>query len=334
MSATPQSGNLGKPIMAAVVVVAAVTVAHFWLSPTHPVWAWAVTMLACAAGAAWMVARQREIERGVDSRTIAALIRDVRIGQAPIEELSAAWPQWQPLAAEVQELCRELREQKRATAALQDEIRQRIANRTDALERMNESLRLQANRDALTGLHNRRMLDQLLPQLVNQCRSEGTMLAMLMIDVDYFKDLNDTLGHAAGDDLLRSLGRIIFCALRQQDAAFRFGGDEFVVLLPGCNRETARTVSDRLQSMMRSLCKAYKVPRLPRLSIGICTLADLAEPTAQNLLRRADEMLYACKSTRRRLPPPQPGGAAAEGSADVSSAAPDGAAAASAKSAA
>jgi len=281
-----------------------------------------VTMLACAAGAAWMVARQREIERGVDSRRIAALIREVRIGRAPIEELSAAWPQWQPLAAEVQELCRELREQKRATAALQDEIRQRIANRTDALERMNESLRLQANRDALTGLNNRRMLDQLLPQLINQCRSEGTMLAMLMIDVDYFKDLNDTLGHAAGDDLLRSLGRIIFCALRQQDAAFRFGGDEFVVLLPGCNRDIARAVSDRLQSLARSLCKAYKLPRSPRLSIGICTLADLAEPTAENLLRRADEMLYACKSTRRRLPP-LAGGVAAEGSAGDSSAAPD-----------
>src|SRR5690606_14641280 len=133
-----------------------------------------------------------------------------------------------PVAALLAEILHDLRQQKTAVAELHAETRQRVAQRTDALERQLGSLRQQASRDKLTGLYNRRMLDQCLNQLVDECRAGRRALCLLMMDADYFKQLNDTLGHAAGDDLLRSIGQIIRSALREQDLAFRYGGDEFI----------------------------------------------------------------------------------------------------------
>src|SRR5206468_3832062 len=105
---------------------------------------------------------------------------------------------------------------------------------------------LQATRDPLTGLHNRRLLDQYLPRAIETCREKGDDLAVLAIDVDHFKKLNDAMGHAAGDALLRDIGRLIRSTVRAQDAAFRCGGDEFVIVLPGAGAEAAEAMARRL----------------------------------------------------------------------------------------
>jgi diguanylate cyclase (GGDEF)-like protein len=232
------------------------------------------------------------------ARRITTLIRDIRAGEAPSEELADIRGGLHGVADEVKSLIQELRQQRQTNAQLSDEIRQRIANRTSALERKLGSLRQQAFRDSLTGLHNRRMLDQFLPQAVRHCLSEERPLAVLMIDVDNFKELNDTLGHAAGDRLLRSLGQIIHSTIRDGDAAFRWGGDEFVIVLPGANAAAARAVAERMQSLTAALAGTFKLSRRPHLSIGACTLADLSDPTPENLLGRADELLYAHKPSR------------------------------------
>src|SRR6187200_1774560 len=99
----------------------------------------------------------------------------------------------------LQDLLREIRQQRCEIATLKDEMRQRVAQRTDALERTIGTLRHQATRDPLTGLFNRRFLDQYLPQVVQRSTSQGMDVAVLMCDLDHFKLLNDTLGHAAGD---------------------------------------------------------------------------------------------------------------------------------------
>jgi len=235
------------------------------------------------------------------ARRLAALIREIRAGEAPGEELADIRGGLEGVADEIKSLIHELRHQRQANAELTEEIRQRIANRTHALERKLGSLRLQAFRDSLTGLHNRRMLDQFLPQAVRHCLAESRPLALLMIDVDNFKELNDTLGHAAGDQLLRSLGQIIHSTIRDGDAAFRWGGDEFVIVLPGANTAAARAVAERMQSLTGALAGTFKVSKRPHLSIGTCTLADLSDPTPENLLGRADELLYAHKPSRKAL---------------------------------
>jgi diguanylate cyclase (GGDEF)-like protein len=228
------------------------------------------------------------------------LIHDFRVGRVPIEEFSKLQAgSLNELAAEVKLLMHDLRQQRQAVLGLQDEVRQRIAQRETVLERNIAALRNQVVRDPLTGLYNRRLLDQLLPQLIQQSQADRKPLTLLMIDVDYFKKLNDTLGHAAGDDLLKSIGQIIQSTIRHGDIGCRCGGDEFVVLLPGCEVAQSKRVSDRLESLVQSLTETCKVAQRPRLSIGACSTSELKELNAVNLLKVADERLYKTKEARK-----------------------------------
>ncbi|MDP9174293.1 MAG: GGDEF domain-containing protein [Planctomycetota bacterium] len=235
------------------------------------------------------------------AKNLGVLLAEIRAGDAPIEELSTIGGALRAVAEESSSILRELRQCKQQIAQLDLEIRQKIANRTDALERLVGSLRHQANRDPLTGLYNRRMLDQLMPQLVRQCVADPGALALLMIDVDYFKDLNDVLGHAAGDEMLRALGQVIRSTVRSTDFAFRFGGDEFVILMPGCEAPAAEKIAQRLESLVDAMASTYQLPRRPKLSIGVCTLADVADPTPESLINRADALLYEKKQVRKEV---------------------------------
>ena len=142
-------------------------------------------------------------------RLLESLLPEIRSGKAPIEELSRVEGPLARFAQQVQEILRELRTQKAKMAEMDLEIRQRIANRTEALERKIGSLHNQATRDVLTGLLNRRTLNEHLAKAMERCDENGLPISVLMIDVDNFKPLNDTLGHAAGDELLRSIGQLL-----------------------------------------------------------------------------------------------------------------------------
>jgi diguanylate cyclase (GGDEF)-like protein len=226
---------------------------------------------------------------------LADLIQQARKGDATIDELGTIGGGIAPLVPIVQELLRELKQQRADAAA---EIRQRVAGRTDTLERRINSLQLQAMRDPLTGLFNRRALEQELPRMVDNLGLAGANLCLLMIDVDNFKTLNDTLGHAAGDQLLKEIGQIIRSTVRDDDMAFRIGGDELVVLLSACTFAGGQSIADRLDSLVLALTRPLQVPRQVRLSIGVCTLQELAEPTPAALMEVADKRLYAVKAAR------------------------------------
>ncbi|HUO02468.1 MAG TPA: GGDEF domain-containing protein [Rhizomicrobium sp.] len=236
---------------------------------------------------------------GGRARILARLIEDVRLGKAPIEQLSGIEGTLAPVAAAAAELCRDLRQRKVAAATLEHEIAQRIANRTDALERVIGTLRQQATRDPLTGLFNRRMLEQHLPPLVDQCRMDGTPLSLLVIDLDNFKALNDTLGHAAGDDFLRSSGQLIRSAAREGDLSFRTGGDEFVILMPGCDRSSAEGLGKRLSVLVDQLARPLRVEKRPGLSYGVSSLSEAPEASTSELLQHADTAVYQQKAARK-----------------------------------
>ena len=229
-----------------------------------------------------------------------ALLRQVRLGEATIEQLGAIHGGIKPLLAEVQEVLRDLRRQKAEIARIELETHQRIANRTDALERSLGAVRQQAAKDVLTGLLNRRALEISLPETFNRCRAQGVPLSIMMIDVDDFKLLNDTLGHAAGDAFLRSLGQLVRSTLRETDLAFRYGGDEFVILLPKQTQSQAAAVGNRLTSLADGLTNPMCIARPPRLSIGLLSADDLPpDATAKVLLDEADRLLYRVKQARK-----------------------------------
>ncbi|HEX3356050.1 MAG TPA: GGDEF domain-containing protein [Tepidisphaeraceae bacterium] len=258
---------------------------------------------ACVALFVLVVLRQRQTWVWPVQR-MSYLLPLVRSGELPIESLSEIDGGLAEFAGQIRALLHELRRQKTRTAEVEAEMHHKVANRTDALERTIGSLRQQATRDALTGLYNRRMLDRCLPEFIDKCRKEKSDLALLMIDVDHFKGLNDTLGHAAGDELLRNIGQIIRSTIRDQDSAFRCGGDEFVILMPCGNMTSAETLAERVRSLVSELTKTIRVPQKPKLSIGISTLGELQDPNPQGLLEDADKRLYAVKSARGTRPVP------------------------------
>jgi diguanylate cyclase (GGDEF)-like protein len=152
-----------------------------------------------------------------------------------------------------------------------------------------------ASVDALTGVFNRRWLDEKLPRFVSRHVFDRTPLSVLAIDVDHFKTYNDTYGHAAGDAVLRTLARTLDTSLRPGDTVARYGGEEFVVILPGTGRTGARTAAERVRVRVREM----PVGELPpmRVSIGVAELALSDSPGS--LLERADAALYLAKNTGR-----------------------------------
>jgi diguanylate cyclase (GGDEF)-like protein len=159
------------------------------------------------------------------------------------------------------------------------------------LERLTE----EARTDALTGLLNRRGFEErAIPELAH-ARRDGTPIAVATVDIDYFKQVNDEWGHEIGDRVLRCLGRLLAEHTRDIDVLARFGGEEFVVLLPGCSSSSAESFARSIRSSLI----ANRTPDLPavRASIGVCAL--VAPPNIQMLLSGADSALYQAKRAGR-----------------------------------
>jgi diguanylate cyclase (GGDEF)-like protein len=266
-----------------------------------PTWGNYCTELALAAAAIGGFAsnvfcRRRDWVRPLER--LGTVYSNIRQRDASIDELKSVGGNIEPATILIEDLLRELRIQETRIAELNDELRQRVAQRTEALERRIGSLKRQSSTDTLTSLQNRRQLDESLPRAIEYCHANACDLCVLMIDVDYFKNLNDLKGHASGDDFLRSVGQLIRSTIRELDEAFRVGGDEFVILLPGMASDAGQALADRLASLTEALAKTYKVPLPPRLSIGVSTLWTAPEPTGSGLLAEADRKLYAIKSAR------------------------------------
>lgn len=150
--------------------------------------------------------------------------------------------------------------------------------------------------DTLTGLPNKRAAEDMLKQLVAQSGRTVSPLAAIVFDLDHFKRINDSLGHPKGDEVLAAVGSVVKGTLRDSDFAARFGGEEFLVLLPGSDRENGAMVAEKLRLAIASL----RVPEVNGIqaSFGVAAMPEDADSREQ-LLRRADRALYAAKRSGR-----------------------------------
>jgi two-component system cell cycle response regulator len=155
--------------------------------------------------------------------------------------------------------------------------------------------------DALTGLHNRRYMETHLATLVEQAATRGKPLSLLILDIDYFKSINDNHGHDAGDDVLREFATRIRKSIRGIDLACRYGGEEFVIVMPETDMAVASLVAERIRRKVAS--EGFRIDQGAKsldvtISIGLSALMATEESGA-TLLKRADQALYRAKRDGR-----------------------------------
>jgi diguanylate cyclase (GGDEF)-like protein len=169
-----------------------------------------------------------------------------------------------------------------------------------SLGTLNESLETLAMVDPLTGLHNRRFMDEILEREVTRAQRRQTQLAVIMVDIDHFKRFNDTFGHAMGDAVLRAIGELMKQHFRSSDVACRYGGEEFIIVLPEITLEGARKRAEALRLAVHGLKTRQDGKMLGQISVSL-GLAMLPQDgtRAAALVAAADAAMYEAKQRGR-----------------------------------
>lgn len=219
----------------------------------------------------------------------------------------------QNLERKVQERTQALQQQTLALAAKNKQLEAEIQAKLYAqkalettnqqLDKANKQLSLLANHDALTGLANRRRFDEYLQQIWKQVQREQQSLTLLICDIDYFKQYNDTYGHLEGDICLRSVAqRIHQVIVRPLDLVARFGGEEFAIILPNTGLAGGQVVADKLHVAIHQaqlLHRDSAVSDYVTISIGVASLRSQSQKSLSDLINAADQALYQAKQSGR-----------------------------------
>lgn len=208
-----------------------------------------------------------------------------------IEELMEVKELQEDNAAQLATLLHELDEKNYA-------LEQEITERKKAEQKLKESEERFKNlsiTDQLTGLFNRRHMLDIAKKEISKSRNNGQSLSIMLMDVDDFKMFNDTYGHAAGDDILATIGRIIKENIRGKDNAFRYGGEEFMVILPGTNGLEAIKVAESIRTALANYeyHPKNKAPIHKTISIGVAEFSN--DESLEKVIKRADDNMYRCK---------------------------------------
>ena len=175
---------------------------------------------------------------------------------------------------------------------------EQLAAQIREIEALHEELREQAIRDRLTGLFNRRYLDEILPRELSRASAARDTLSIVMIDIDHFKQANDRYGHREGDKLLAILGTVLREGTRPADTACRYGGEEFLLILPKTGSDVAETRIDALRDQYTRQLEARGLRPPPTLSAGVAAF-PLHAQSDDELLKAADKALYRAKAEGR-----------------------------------
>jgi diguanylate cyclase (GGDEF)-like protein len=164
---------------------------------------------------------------------------------------------------------------------------------------LREALCLQAIRDPLTGLYNRRYMQEFLERELHSARRKHRPLAVMMLDLDHFKRYNDRLGHSAGDQALAAVGGILLRSVRAEDVACRYGGEEFTLILPECSLLQATVRAEEIRTRVKEYrTQPDQQPTDLTFSIGVAAFDETTD-RVDLLLKFADDALYEAKRTGR-----------------------------------
>jgi diguanylate cyclase (GGDEF)-like protein len=154
--------------------------------------------------------------------------------------------------------------------------------------------------DALTGAYNRKHFNERLASELAYAKRHKAQLSMMLFDLDHFKRVNDSLGHLAGDHVLRAVAALVKRTLRAEDVFARYGGEEFAIIARGTDVEQAWLFAERVRGMVEHAKVEFNGTAIPvTVSIGVASLACCADPSADGLIAKADERLYAAKRAGR-----------------------------------
>ena len=261
----------------------------------HRVWPLCIGLSALAVALGWLAHLwiiqpfDRLIQTARQLETMSSRSRSTPIPQLPLSR-----------ADEVGQIARVLHNV--AASAVRDhfeatQLRRTLDHRVAAAtKKATSKLRRIVMRDALTGLANRRFLNENLEPLVHSILTTGDELVCVMLDMDNFKLVNDTRGHAVGDGLLIFLAGLLRAITRDNDYVTRLGGDEFVVLMPACPLDRVTQLTDQLRALLRQHVGTV-LPKGPAvdLSIGVASMKRDGLASGRELLEAADAKLYAAK---------------------------------------
>ena len=189
----------------------------------------------------------------------------------------------------------ELEAKQRLAVAIAENLALALANL-----KLRETLQNQAIRDPLTGLYNRRYLEETLDRELHRSRRLKAHLGVVMMDLDHFKDFNDTFGHAAGDALLSALADVLTTGIRSEDIVCRYGGEEFLLVMPGAALPATQERAENLRQAVQALQVKYqdRLLKSPTLSLGVAIFPDHGV-TAEEVIAAADAALYRAKQAGR-----------------------------------
>jgi diguanylate cyclase (GGDEF)-like protein/PAS domain S-box-containing protein len=166
--------------------------------------------------------------------------------------------------------------------------------------KLRETLRIQSIRDALTGLFNRRYMEESLAREIPRAMRKNTPVGIIMLDIDHFRDFNNTYGHEAGDVVLREIGAQLQNQIRGEDITCRYGGEEFILILPEANQEVTVARAERIREAIKSIRVEYHRQPLGVISVslGVAIFPEHSS-TVEGILEKADEALYMAKHNGR-----------------------------------
>jgi diguanylate cyclase (GGDEF)-like protein len=179
---------------------------------------------------------------------------------------------------------------------------ERILQLEDKLVEAREEMRYRATHDSLTTLWNRAVILELLERELQRGRRglEHSRVTVILADIDHFKDVNDTYGHAAGDLVLQRISQMMLASVRNYDAVSRYGGEEFLLVLAGCELKNGSERAERIRFAIAAEPVIIGVARVPlTLSMGVASSAEWSTLNAEALIKKADEALYSAKNQGR-----------------------------------
>lgn len=228
---------------------------------------------------------------------LAEHAREIEYGDRSVQLTAKIhYREMQHLVSALQGMANNLLQRKRELAASNAVLEQAVADRTAELVRTNEELHRISRRDPLTGLFNRLAAGERLHAEFARMKRSQHRYAVLLADIDFFKRVNDTYGHEVGDQVLQSVARVLQAHLRETDFLARFGGEEFLVILPDTHENAAREVAEKLRAAVEAADHATGQTTTLSLGLAMATPDDVHEDDA---VRRADQYLYQAKHAGR-----------------------------------